>query len=490
MEQTWSRRFCLALAALTLFRLLYLALFPGDLSGDESYYWEWGRRLEWGYYSKPPLIAWLMALADWVGGGTVFGIRALATLFGAGSLAFVFLLGRRLAGAGAGVVAAAALALTPGSVVVNLVLTIDAPLLFFWSGALYASWRVLEGSRAWAIALIGLLGLGYLAKQMMLVFPLMGLLFLALDSEKRRWLRSPWLWAGWLASLAFLFPTLLWNADHHWVTFQQTGRHFEGSGGPYLDRLVDIGKFMGAQLGLVGPVLWPWIVGLAVSGFRGLEAWDPKRRFLWCFSAPGLLVVMLMSLRQFIRPNWPAVFYLAAILLLALAAPSGEARRRRLFRTGLVVNAALATMIYLLPLLMAITGLAGGRYDALERLRGWQAYGEQVGEAYGEANLPDDPFLITVGHHYHASELASYFPGRPRVYLWSGNPAAIETQYDLWPGPEERAGEDALIVVAPGRDLPESLRDRFDEVVTLIPLELTLRGEKRRIRLFAGRKFR
>lgn len=51
------------LAVIFLLRLLYLPLFCSvtDLAGDESYYWEWGRRPDWGYYSKPPMIGWLMA---------------------------------------------------------------------------------------------------------------------------------------------------------------------------------------------------------------------------------------------------------------------------------------------------------------------------------------------------------------------------------------------------------------------------------------------
>ena len=46
--------------SVTILRVVYLFIFPLGLVGDESYYWEWGRNLDWGYYSKPPLIGWLM----------------------------------------------------------------------------------------------------------------------------------------------------------------------------------------------------------------------------------------------------------------------------------------------------------------------------------------------------------------------------------------------------------------------------------------------
>ena len=37
---------------------------------------------------------------------------------------------------------------------------------------------------------------------------------------------------------------------------------------------------------------------------------------LWLFAGPALLLILLMGLRQRINPNWPAVFYGSAIVLL------------------------------------------------------------------------------------------------------------------------------------------------------------------------------
>ena len=40
-----------------------------DLCGDEAEYWAWSRRLAWSYYSRGPLIAWLIRLATELLGG-------------------------------------------------------------------------------------------------------------------------------------------------------------------------------------------------------------------------------------------------------------------------------------------------------------------------------------------------------------------------------------------------------------------------------------
>jgi len=49
----------------TLFVLVRLAavrLSPLQLYADEAQYWVWSRHLDFGYFTKPPLIAWLIRL--------------------------------------------------------------------------------------------------------------------------------------------------------------------------------------------------------------------------------------------------------------------------------------------------------------------------------------------------------------------------------------------------------------------------------------------
>ena len=51
-----------------------------DLHFDEAQYWEWSRRLDWSYYSKGPLIAWLIALSEAVLGHGAWQVRLPAWL--------------------------------------------------------------------------------------------------------------------------------------------------------------------------------------------------------------------------------------------------------------------------------------------------------------------------------------------------------------------------------------------------------------------------
>src|ERR1700691_2666923 len=40
-----------------------------DLCADEAEYWAWSRHLDWSYYSRGPLIAWLIRLSTTLMGG-------------------------------------------------------------------------------------------------------------------------------------------------------------------------------------------------------------------------------------------------------------------------------------------------------------------------------------------------------------------------------------------------------------------------------------
>lgn len=68
-------------------------------------------------------------------------------------------------------------------------------------------------------------GFGLLSKYTALFFGAQILLWLVLVRDQRRWLVSPWLYAGGIVAAAVFSPVILWNADHQWVSFiKQLGR--------------------------------------------------------------------------------------------------------------------------------------------------------------------------------------------------------------------------------------------------------------------------
>ncbi|MEN2995294.1 MAG: phosphatase PAP2 family protein [Thermodesulfovibrio sp.] len=89
-----KRFFYLSLFILTLYRIYFIIHGPIDLSPDEAHYWEWSRRLDLSYYSKGPMIAYLIALSTWIFGDNPLGVRILATVCSLLSSIFIYKLGK------------------------------------------------------------------------------------------------------------------------------------------------------------------------------------------------------------------------------------------------------------------------------------------------------------------------------------------------------------------------------------------------------------
>ena len=143
-----------AVAAITAVRLVWLAVQPADLYPDEAQYWFWAQQPALGYYSKPPLIAWLIALTTSVFGDGEFAIRLSAPLLHAVAAGFVYAIGARLYDGRVGFWAALAYLTAPGVSLSAYVISTDAALLPCWAAALYAFIRAREADGA------GLVGRG------------------------------------------------------------------------------------------------------------------------------------------------------------------------------------------------------------------------------------------------------------------------------------------------------------------------------------------
>ncbi len=471
-ERTWTQRFWLMLGLVTLARILYLTIFPYDLVGDEAYYWDWGRELDWGYFSKPPMIAWLMALFDWLGGGSQFGLKLAPILFGAGTATWLFLLARRLFNARAAFWTGALMFATVGNLALNTLFTIDAPLLFCWTGGLYAFWRIVEqpreagGRLGWAFLLLLLLGCGLLSKQMMLAFFGMALGFLAFDKSSRWLLVNPLTWIIALVALAFLLPPLLWNMQHDWITLKHMEDHFQPGSEAWVEYLVRPLTFVGLQIVLGSIITGVLLFGILISlGLRWTKMARAQRLLLW-FSVPGLLVVLFMSLRQSINANWPAVFYPGAYMLLgawgtqAISTGGGFDRLRGFFKPGVYLGVVLSLAFYAMPFVVKAGGWEGHPMDPGRRMEGWSEIGREAGAYYSAFSNGQPELVIATGHRHTMAELGFYLPGQPRVYRWltmgEHYPEGfIESQYEIWGGPDNALGKDALIIW-PGRDNPLS----------------------------------
>jgi 4-amino-4-deoxy-L-arabinose transferase-like glycosyltransferase len=441
--------------ALTAFRLAYLAFWcPYDLATDEAHYWDWSRHLDWSYYSKGPLVAWLIRLSCSLFGETVLAVRLPAVL--CGSLAMVGLycltvLAYRRPWLGFGVVALASS--IPVVAVGSLLMTIDAPFLCCWTWALVAAHRAVIGQRVWAWPVLGLLvALGLLAKYNMAVFPASLALFLLWFPSHRNELRRRGFWLMASASLLGAVPILIWNAQQNWVSF----RHVMGQAGvegTSAWRWWGVFDYLGGQAALLLGLWFILWLGVMVKIGLGILRKDKQpptnEAFLWCMSAPIFLVFLAFSFRTKIQLNWPLAAYVGSLPLVAAWGwrywESGSNREKKLLGAGLCLFLPLglgATILLHFPEAVhaSLATMAIGQRDSINlrkldptcRLRGWRELAVEVERTRKELRAEGIEPVLATTYWNLPGEIGFYLPDHPEVYCIGRAGGSRWSQYDLW----------------------------------------------------------
>ena len=296
---------------------------PLDLSPDEGHYWDWSRHPDWSYYSKGPVVAYLIgascALTEhWtqdLPGQAMLSVRLPAVLCGCLLLLSVYVLTTLVFQRESWALAALALGLTlPPITAVSEIMTIDAPFLCCWSWGLVFVYLALFRGKSWGWPLAGvMIALGLLSKYTMVLWLPSLVLFLVFTPGWRHLLARPGFWIMTLVATLGGLPILWWNHQHEWVSL----RHILGHSGLPTSNLHWLGPlaYVGMQFALfIGYWFIVWI-----GAMWARRPWVEQRadfRFLWWMSLPTFLFFMVFSLKNGGgEPNWPVSAYLSGMVL-------------------------------------------------------------------------------------------------------------------------------------------------------------------------------
>jgi hypothetical protein len=355
----WGRLTAMVLLGVCALRLAVNALSLVPVHFDEAQYWVYGEAFDFGYFSKPPLVAWMIRLSTDVFGDTLFGLRLFAPLSHLAIGGLIYAIGARLYGGRAGFWAAALYTAGPGVVVSAMLITTDPPMMIGWGVAVYAFLRATEpmlGARRkpaplpprlgwWALAGLGL-GLGMMAKYTA-GFALIGAVGYLRFSAPARPEGRRGQFLALAVALAALSPNLIWNALNGFATVVHLGDNAEiGTPGPWL-RPGDLAEFIGAQLGVIGPAAAvAGVLGMAMPIWRKALRGDWRLQFLTWFAAPLLILMSVQALRAGANANWAAPAWIAGCIVAAhgLAAPRWAWARWGQLGVGAFVGVALLLM--------------------------------------------------------------------------------------------------------------------------------------------------
>jgi 4-amino-4-deoxy-L-arabinose transferase-like glycosyltransferase len=199
----------------------------------------------------------------------------------------------------------------------TLIVTPDAPLLVASSFVLFFLAKVLDGDRgAWWLAVGTAVGFALLSKYTAMFFGPAIVLWLISVPKLRKWFFSPWLYLGGLVALAIFSPVILWNADHHWVSFiKQLGR-----GEVTQFRIAFIGELIPTQIAFATPLVF--ILGM--MGLHGLARREngaqASRALINAMFWVITLYFLWHSLHARVEANWFAPVYPPLAIAAAAAA--------------------------------------------------------------------------------------------------------------------------------------------------------------------------
>ena len=444
----------MAVVAITAARLLWLAVQTAGLYPDEAQYWFWAQHPAFGYYSKPPLVAWLIALTTAALGDSEFAIRLSAPLLHAIAAAFVYAIAARLYGRRAGFWSALAYITLPGVAMSAFIISTDAVLLPCWAAALYALVRAREpdGQAWWILVGVGA-GLGLLAKYAMAYWLISALGFVLLVPAERRHLR-PLLAAFGIAAVVWL-PNLWWNWHNGFVSLLHLRDNAELSG--RLMHPIALLEFVVSQFGVAGPLFFAALMAI-VALPRILT--EPRARLLAAFALPTLAMMLGLSLLSRAEPNWAAPAYVSAIIL--VVASTLDRGWRTFVRWSIAINLMAAVVLFGTADALAAVGVAlPAKYDPLHRLRGWRELGDRV-----SALLAAHPGLTLLADDRELLAALIYYV-RPHPFgavEWNPIPG-ISDQWRLVNNIGNHRGEDFLAVTE--HNLVPEMRPDFAELMHL-----------------------
>lgn len=485
----------------TFARLWFLGTGQLNLVQDESQYWDWTRHMQLTYYSKGPLIAWIIGLWTSVFGNTEFGVRFGSVV---GSLLTQMVLFWGIARMWKRPVAAVWTLVIYNSMPVYLALgilmTTDNPFILCWSCALFALYKASiphppgldrdsNESQTKPFVLLSLFfGIGILAKYTMLGFAGLSVMYGLLLMRRERLPRGFWrkliLSLGGGLFLGFL-PTLIWNMQNNFVGYKHV-LHLIGASGNKASHLLRFDRFLpflGEQVGMATP--W-WLIFMFIGGFaallfvlkgKGHNRMNLNHRqsaLLSVFFLPVWLFFFLWSFHARVLGNWAVISYVSGVMLAGFVFESFWARRGRMRSLWITLSIVIFVVLHFQNMIPLPDHL-----NPTHRLKGWTDLGQQVVELENSQFKDPSKVFVMSDEYDMTAALAFYVPGQPRTYCaWISRRM---NQYDMWPGPEDKLGWDCIYVIKKFKNNPnDELKKMFKRVSSPLFLQTTFRGKPSR----------
>ena len=339
--------FFLSITLLLFFRI-YLNTYTNiPLHFDEAQYWSWSQEIEWGYFSKPPLLAWIIGANNYFCGATEFCIRLPVPILYFLATIFIFyssiLLTKNKVISS---IAALTFNLMPGITFSSFVTTTDVPLILFASIFSYIFliiYKKNNPSHLYFILLGIVFFLGCLSKYAMAYL----LVSLCISIVAFKSLRKKFLNYGGVFFLLTFFiliiPHVYWNFKNGFVTFNHTVHNADIESINL--NLKEPFFFILSQFIVFG--LYPlYSILQNITKYKQL---NNEKKILLLFFLTPILRISFLSLFSRANANWAAVGFPFGIIFLAVVLNNKEMLFKR-FR--LILSQILLSVLIIMVILL------------------------------------------------------------------------------------------------------------------------------------------
>jgi len=205
-------------AAVTLAHLLTNGRY--GFHRDELQFLSDARHMDWGFVAYPPFTPFVEHIGMVLFGLSLVGLRLFSVIAQATAILVTGLMARELGGTRlAQFTAALAVALSPLPLFEGTEFQYTTFDYLWWVLIAYFTIRLLRTDNPrWWLAIGAAVGMGLLTKYA-IVFYIAGILGGVVLSRARRYLLSPWFYAGIALAFAICLPNFLWQVHHDFISY-------------------------------------------------------------------------------------------------------------------------------------------------------------------------------------------------------------------------------------------------------------------------------
>ena len=378
-----------------LLRVFAIISTPLELSADEAQYWLWSKKLNWGYFSKPPMIAWLIHVSNNIFGDYDYSIRIFAPLIHGINALVIFRLSQEINDNYLAHFLSSLIWLTlPIVGVGSFLMSTDTPLMLIWTTSLLLTVKAYNSDNVFLWSLAGLIaGLALYAKYAALYLPLGLIIFYIINFQNEQNIKLRGLFLFLMNFIIVSLPNVIWNYFNNFQTINHLSSNAVIDAPSY--SLFGTLTFLIAQIAILGPLL---LIVFVLTAYN-IKKLNKLSIFLLYFIFPVYILMFIQGFFSEANANW------AASALPAITILCGYFLSKRIKFAVLTILSNLLICIFIL--IVSFNGnliFLDVKSDPLRKLKGWSILSEDLKDTISKEKSD----VVLVDRRGIAAELIYY----------------------------------------------------------------------------------